>query len=818
MNSSPTHRLRSHSHHSNSTRIPLSVSTRSMAKSASTKQTPSSKSGNLARSGTLRRPLGEMATNVIHDRQQAGADNGKRKGKDQGGPPKKMVRYGYGDRESKSTGIPITPRKMTAIPSENANTNFSFKTPEKSASTSLPRSTTGQAFTPARELLRRGVPQEDDEEDSANQEHVVIRAPTPPRAHIDAQEAIGTPKRAHSPDVDMTTPNKRSMLATPSPRKMWEHVKSKTPTSSAMTLQPPATPSSAISPRRAFAGLSRLKAPPSPQPPHLPSNRKASSAATTVPASTFTIRIDSPKPDFIPEIAVGEYQSVETVSTPGTIPHITPRSSIVSPSPITDQQSTSSGSDLAERQLNKLEASAEPEVKVSRPSLPRGDSSMGPPSRIPTMTKPKPSMAALPRTATRSASAISDLPHGTSTKTATMELRASSALPERRPSSRPMAAASTPGPSALGKGPAPIPSDAPQPVRRKPSYPSTLGSGPLARPTSRMVSNPVLPPRDLSSQSRIDTYLAPPNAPPKSPRSVSAPVPSSRLSLSSSITRREGLSEHTSQAMTGLSAALEKLKVKKDSGSEPSRPKPVVAPRASLSASTSVLPDPPLHSSVSMSTSSRLSSIHRPRNSILPTHADASMANEEHAGDRSIAALMCSSSGEGCLKGVVAFVDVFTSEGADSSAVFADMLRSLGARVLSRLTENVTHVVYKSGRPTTLAWWRKQDPPPHIVGISWVTKSKERGERQDEGKYRVETGDEDIFQKRRKSMEPRALMNSLDPGAAARPSVLLDISLAQARRKSMMYAPKISSPLKKAPVRKGDENDEGKVDYFGRFR
>lgn len=67
--------------------------------------------------------------------------------------------------------------------------------------------------------------------------------------------------------------------------------------------------------------------------------------------------------------------------------------------------------------------------------------------------------------------------------------------------------------------------------------------------------------------------------------------------------------------------------------------------------------------------------------------------------------------------------------------------------MLGRPTESCTHIVYKSGRPSTLSWWRKQETPPHIVGISWVTKSKEAGKRLDEEPYRVEVEEEDIFQK-----------------------------------------------------------------------
>lgn len=61
----------------------------------------------------------------------------------------------------------------------------------------------------------------------------------------------------------------------------------------------------------------------------------------------------------------------------------------------------------------------------------------------------------------------------------------------------------------------------------------------------------------------------------------------------------------------------------------------------------------------------------------------------------------------------------------------------------------MTHIIYKSGRSTTLSWYRKQeaDDRPHIVGISWVTKSKEKGERLDEASFLVKVAEEDIFQK-----------------------------------------------------------------------
>lgn len=62
---------------------------------------------------------------------------------------------------------------------------------------------------------------------------------------------------------------------------------------------------------------------------------------------------------------------------------------------------------------------------------------------------------------------------------------------------------------------------------------------------------------------------------------------------------------------------------------------------------------------------------------------------------------------------------------------------------------NVTHVIYKSGRPSTLSFYRrlKEDKRPHIVGISWVTRSKEKGERLDEAPFVIDIAEEDVFQK-----------------------------------------------------------------------
>ncbi|KAK4685299.1 hypothetical protein P7C73_g4856, partial [Tremellales sp. Uapishka_1] len=303
----------------------------------------------------------------------------------------------------------------------------------------------------------------------------------------------------------------------------------------------------------------------------------------------------------------------------------------------------------------------------------------------------------------------------------------------------------------LGRGqPSASSTDSTLPVRRKPSLPSTMS----AKPMQRMVSIPNVPSRPSTAATST------------SPRSISEPLRRSALSLS---TRREGFSNiETSKSLVGLSQALDKLKMKKSES------------RAKLSLATSVAVTP------RFAVLQVPTPIPRPRfSAVVPM--------DDLPGDRSIAALLSSTSGEGCFKGVVAFVDVRTAEGDDAGCIFSEMLRSLGAKVLARVSDSVTHLIYKSGKPTTLAWYRKQeDPKPFIVGISWVTKSKERGSRLDENEFKVEVGEEDVFQKRRKSMQPKQLaVHSTSALEAAS-------SIAQARRKSLLYAPKVGSPLKKS--------------------
>jgi hypothetical protein len=80
-------------------------------------------------------------------------------------------------------------------------------------------------------------------------------------------------------------------------------------------------------------------------------------------------------------------------------------------------------------------------------------------------------------------------------------------------------------------------------------------------------------------------------------------------------------------------------------------------------------------------------------------------------------------------------VDVHTSEGADASGIFVELLTQMGARCLKTWTWNpsspsgadsssnkigITHVVYKDGGKRTLEKIREANGLVQCVGVSWV--------------------------------------------------------------------------------------------------
>ncbi|KAI1076162.1 hypothetical protein F5B20DRAFT_556969 [Whalleya microplaca] len=127
------------------------------------------------------------------------------------------------------------------------------------------------------------------------------------------------------------------------------------------------------------------------------------------------------------------------------------------------------------------------------------------------------------------------------------------------------------------------------------------------------------------------------------------------------------------------------------------------------------------------------------------------------------------------LRGAVVFVDVHTTEGADASTVFIDLLSQMGARCVKSWPWNpsnsadgesamskvgITHVVYKDGGKRTMEKVRESGGVVQCVGVGWVLDCERENEWLDEAPYYIDTS---LVPRggrnRRKSMEPKALTN-----------------------------------------------------------
>lgn len=123
------------------------------------------------------------------------------------------------------------------------------------------------------------------------------------------------------------------------------------------------------------------------------------------------------------------------------------------------------------------------------------------------------------------------------------------------------------------------------------------------------------------------------------------------------------------------------------------------------------------------------------------------------------------------LRGVVALVEVYTSDGDCATPAFAALLQRLGAKTTKTFSERVTHVVYKEGSPNTLTRLRIHNKQVaengrgkeiHCVNSRWVTDCDAQGSRMPESDeaYAVEVDDVPrTAKRRRKSMEPMSLTN-----------------------------------------------------------
>ncbi|KAG5789631.1 hypothetical protein H9Q69_011307 [Fusarium xylarioides] len=126
------------------------------------------------------------------------------------------------------------------------------------------------------------------------------------------------------------------------------------------------------------------------------------------------------------------------------------------------------------------------------------------------------------------------------------------------------------------------------------------------------------------------------------------------------------------------------------------------------------------------------------------------------------------------LRGAVVFVDVYTSEGADASSIFVELLTQMGAKCLKSWTWNpngsgndvtstkvgITHVVFKDGSKRTLEKVRESNGIVQCVGVSWVLDCERENDWVEESPYKIDTSNVPRGgARRRKSMEPKALAN-----------------------------------------------------------
>ncbi|KAH6914323.1 hypothetical protein BKA70DRAFT_1095724 [Coprinopsis sp. MPI-PUGE-AT-0042] len=113
------------------------------------------------------------------------------------------------------------------------------------------------------------------------------------------------------------------------------------------------------------------------------------------------------------------------------------------------------------------------------------------------------------------------------------------------------------------------------------------------------------------------------------------------------------------------------------------------------------------------------------------------------------------------LKDCTIFVDVRTEDGDEAGALFIEMLEVAGARLLGRVGQSCTHVVYKNGLQSTINRYRQlRDPKPLVVGIAWVVECVEQRTQVDETEHIIDLEEVSLFTnpaKRRRSLLPRLM-------------------------------------------------------------
>jgi len=179
------------------------------------------------------------------------------------------------------------------------------------------------------------------------------------------------------------------------------------------------------------------------------------------------------------------------------------------------------------------------------------------------------------------------------------------------------------------------------------------------------------------------------------------------------------------------------------------------------------------------------------------------------------------------LRGAVVFVDVHTTEGADASGVFMELLTQMGARCRKTWDWNpsspssnadassnkvgITHIVYKDGGKRTLEKVRQTNGLVHCVGVSWVLDCERENEWLDEAPYYIDTT---LIPRgggrRRKSMEPKALTNMngtlVDSNSKSRKSQ-------GAQTPNTSYNRRQSAVWMHTPSDQGDDHQEDDIEW-----
>ncbi|KAG6900710.1 hypothetical protein C0993_003736 [Termitomyces sp. T159_Od127] len=130
------------------------------------------------------------------------------------------------------------------------------------------------------------------------------------------------------------------------------------------------------------------------------------------------------------------------------------------------------------------------------------------------------------------------------------------------------------------------------------------------------------------------------------------------------------------------------------------------------------------------------------------------------------------------LKDCVIFVDVRNDDGDDVGSLFIEMLEGVGARILTRVGQTCTHVVFKNGLMSTINRYRLlRDPKPFVVGIAWVVECVEQKKHIDEARFLVDLDSINVSgtNKRRRSMLPKLMSHDFEEKSSS--DVEGDVSL-----------------------------------------